>query len=316
MDESLQSSQNDHLKALAELEKAQSKIKCLEHDLSESSKSNDILLGKFMKSENEYLGILKDLNHSNSKVLQLEKDLENTKSLTNCNSSCRLSSTPILKNDKPKFKKSFVCHHCGIRGHIRPFCYQLLNYSRNDFQGRRFSEKGQPYTGRPKNIVALSRNLKAETVLRPAQRLVAYARSNASNNVPFRNTMNAKLVWKPKISGGIVDSSLMKKKSSPIFPSRIYIDKPCFVKGETSTSKSSFDNHTSYSEKGTRRFNHVNPILSLKFNSTKGKYMSLDQISHLSEEIKRLSLLAKNIHDGLWKPPYYSYGKGEYFDPY
>ena len=80
-----------------------------------------------MKSENEYLGSLKDLDRSNTKVLQLEKVLENTKSHTDFNPSARPASTHALKNDKPKSKKIFVCHHCGIRGHIRPFCYQFVN---------------------------------------------------------------------------------------------------------------------------------------------------------------------------------------------
>ena len=151
---------------------------------------------------------------------------------------------------------------------------------------------------------------------RSVNKHVTHARPTISNNVSFRNTVNARFEWKPKIFSGIVDSSLMKKKSSSVFPSRVHTDKPRFVEGETSTSKSSFNNHTSYFEKGIRRFNHVDPIPLLKRNPLKGKDMSLDQISHLSEEVKRLSLLAKNIHNALWKPPYYSYGKGEYFDPY
>ena len=224
---------NEHLRVLAKLQESQSRIKTLEHELNKSTKCNDDLLGKFMKSENEYLSILKDLNRSNSTVRQLEQDLENSKYHTQFSSSSQPPSSKTLKYDKRKFKKIFVCHHCGVRGHIRPFCYQLMNNAERELQGRHFHERGQPYIGRPnKNSVALSPNTKCEnvkTVWMPKdfKRPAAHAKFNShhsssnyfkseypkvtsSHKVPFHNTMKGKLEWKPRILNGIVDSSSTK----------------------------------------------------------------------------------------------------------
>ena len=48
-------------------------------------------------------------------------------------SNSQTHPTPKKHKDAPKnislIKKTFVCHHCGVSGHIRPFCYKLKNSS-------------------------------------------------------------------------------------------------------------------------------------------------------------------------------------------
>ncbi|MBE2321376.1 hypothetical protein DVA67_036015, partial [Solirubrobacter sp. CPCC 204708] len=34
----------------------------------------------------------------------------------------------------PKYKFVPVCHYCGVKGHIRPKCYKLMNFSKRNFQ--------------------------------------------------------------------------------------------------------------------------------------------------------------------------------------
>ena len=86
-------------------------------------------MGKFMKSENEYLRIEKNLKHSNLKAQRLEQDLEKAKFQPKTNFPDQSTFTVTFRNNKKGHQKIFVCHFCGIQGHIRPYCYKLLkNY--------------------------------------------------------------------------------------------------------------------------------------------------------------------------------------------
>ena len=76
----------------------------------------------------------------------------------------KLESKPSKETKKIKSepsKKSFVCHLCGARGHIRPFCYKMLN----QFKGNNHVHKGQSKLRKPNHInrmPSLKRNVSKE----------------------------------------------------------------------------------------------------------------------------------------------------------
>ena len=100
-----------------------------------------------MKSENEYLGILKDLDRSNTRVQELEQDPKaSSKNPLKEIDSVQRESCFVARSLLPKKKKVFTCHYCGKKGHIRPFCHELL---RKLGKGCHFHDKGQSNLGIP-----------------------------------------------------------------------------------------------------------------------------------------------------------------------
>ena len=137
----------NQLDDLTEHKKDKSRIATLELELRNSIKCNDVLMTKFMKSENEYLRILKDLNHANSRIKQLEQDLKfSSKNSLKANNSFQRESIFVSRSSHPNRKKVVTCHHCGKKGYIRPFCYELLRNHEGDFHHR---DNGRFNLGRP-----------------------------------------------------------------------------------------------------------------------------------------------------------------------
>ena len=130
------------------------------------------------------------------------------------------------------------------------------------------------------------------------------------NKLSSRNTRKIKQEWKPKINNGTADGSSSKRKYVSVFSPQISTNEHFISSGgETFTLRNSRNNHPSYSEKGTRK--HETHILPLRSNAINRNDISKYQMSHLSEYVKRLSLLAKYICNALWKPQSRAYGEGE-----
>ena len=213
------------LDSSAEHEKNKSRIATLERELNESTKCNEVLTAKLKKSENEYLGISKDLEHSNLRVHKLEQDLN--ASINNSVKEIDIvqkQSSSVPHSSFPKKKKVFICHHCGKKGHIRPFCHELL---KNLGRGIHFRDKGHFNHKRPTQILPVPQ-YKAKNVIGRQKWVrkctgsidflsspdschsyssLSSTRENlisvSSNTILGHNTSKAKYVWNPKSSNEI-----------------------------------------------------------------------------------------------------------------
>ena len=74
-------------------------------------KCNDLVFDKFSKGGNAYVRIFRELE-------KVKMELQNSKK-----KNIVAYKKPIIKRKKP-----YICHFCGLEGHIRPYCYDWLEF--------------------------------------------------------------------------------------------------------------------------------------------------------------------------------------------
>ena len=91
------------------------------------------MFGKFTQGENDYLRVSKELENLKMHLQKSEKE-------------------KIVSFNKPIIvkKKSYICHYCGLEGHIRPYCYDWLDFfSKRKVSTEKFKKQKECQIWRP-----------------------------------------------------------------------------------------------------------------------------------------------------------------------